>query len=278
MLKTFNRALEVADGLQSDYVRLLYYEFSDKLQDDYKSYESVRLCTILEGVKHVSINNEKQFSYNKDSVLLLPPHSSVNMNIESQTKALVLELNEKLITEIKHRTFGEEASEIHENRFFIGNNNEDINNCLFRINKTAASNNKDKQYLLDILARELTTYIIRYTGARQIINNQANTISAKAIVMMREHLTPPISLQYIAFTLNISLATLSNKFKKEIGISPSVFYNHLKLQEAQKLLLNKNVNETSWDLGFENVSHFIRLFTKTYGITPLQWKTQKESY
>ncbi|MFA8298674.1 MAG: helix-turn-helix domain-containing protein [Hyphomicrobiales bacterium] len=276
MLRTFNRALEVADGLQSDFVRLLYYEFNDKFQDNYKSYESVRLCTILDGVKHVSINDGEQFSYDKNQLLLLPPHSTVYMDIERHTKALVLELNDKLITEIKHKTFVDEASEIDENKFFVGANSAEINNCLTRINTTAISPNRDKQYLLDTLARELTIYITRSSGARQILNNEANTISAKAIAMMREHLTPPVSIQYIAFTLNISVAFLSNKFKKEIGITPSTFYNNLKLQKAKNLLLNKNVNETSWELGFENVSHFIRLFTKVYGITPLQWKVQKQ--
>lgn len=274
MLKTFNRALEIADGLQSDFVRLLYYEFSDNFQDDYKSYESVRLCTILDGTKHVSINNAEAFSYDKNNLLLLPPHSSVNMNIESQTKALVLELNDKLITEIKQRTYGEEASEIDGNKFFMGANNGDINNCLYRINRTAISDNKDKQYLLDLLARELTTYVVRDSGARQIINNQVNTISSKAIAMMREHITPPVSLQYIAFTLNASIAFLSNKFKKEVGVPPSSFYNHIKLQEAKKLLLEKNVNETAWSLGYENVSYFIRLFSQAFGVTPLQWKSQ----
>ena len=73
-----------------------------------------------------------------------------------------------------------------------------------------------------------------------------------------------------------SVPFLSKKFKDEIGMSPSVFYNNLKLQEAKNLLLSKNVNETSWNLGYENVSHFIRMFTRAYGVTPLHWKMEKE--
>lgn len=277
MLKTFNRSLEVADGLQSDLVKLLYYEFDSTFHDNYKSYDSVRLCTILEGEKHISINNKEEFTYNKDQLLLLPPHSTVHMDIENHTKALVLELNDKLISEVKHKTFSSESSEIDESKFFVGNNNGDISNCLQRINQTASSQNKDKQYLLDLLAQELTVYLVRNSGASQIINNQTNTISSKAIMMMRKNLTPPVSINYIAFSLNISVPFLSKKFKDEIGVSPSIFYNNLKLQEAKKLLLSKNVNETSWNLGFENVSHFIRLFTRAYGITPLQWKREKEN-
>lgn len=275
MLTTFNRLLEVTDGIQSDFLKLLYYEFEGNFHDDYNSYESLRLCTILEGEKHVAINSREKFSYSKDHLLLLPPHSTVHMSIKSQTKALVLELNDKLVSEVKCKTFLSESSKIDENKYFIGPNRGEINNCLQRINNVAISKDKNKQYLLDLLAQELTTYIIRHSAASQIINNQANTLSAKAILMMRKHLSPPISINHIAYVLNISVPVLSKKFKNEIGISPSAFYNNLKLQEARKLLLSKNVNETAWILGFENVSHFIRLFAKTFGMTPLQWKKSK---
>ena len=81
---------------------------------------------------------------------------------------------------------------------------------------------------------------------------------------------PPAALS----AKNVSVPILSKRFKNEIGVSPSAYYNKLKIEEAKHLLLQKNVNETSWDLGYENVSHFIRLFTKAFGVTPLHWKRE----
>ncbi|NOQ24987.1 MAG: AraC family transcriptional regulator [Bacteroidales bacterium] len=276
MLNTFNRLLEVADGLQSNLVKLLYYEIDGDFNDFYKSYESLRLCTILEGEKHVCLNNKEEFTYTKDRLLILPPYSTVHMDIQKHTKALVLELNDRLISEVKLKTFTSESLEIDENKFYLGPNNGDVKNCLQRIHNIAISQDRNKQYLLDLLAQELTAYVVRESGASQIINNEINTLTSKAIMLMRENLSPPISINDIAYTLNISVPFLSKKFKNQVGISPSIFYNNLKLQEAKKLLLSKNVNETSWNLGYENVSHFIRLFTRAFGFTPLQWKIEND--
>ena len=166
--------------------------------------------------------------------------------------------------------------EIDENNFYLGPNNGDVNGCLSRIHNVAVSKDKNKQYLLDLLAQELTTYVVRESGASQIINNEVKTLTSQALAIMRENLTPPISINEIAYDLNISVPFLSKKFKDEIGLTPSYLYNNLKIHKATQLLLSKNVNETSWALGYENVSHFIRLFTKAYGVTPLNWKLERE--
>lgn len=274
MLNSFKKSLEITDGLQTDLVKLLYYEFDDNFHDNYNTYENTRLCTILEGEKQVEINSKGKFTYTKDKLLLLPPHSTVHMDIKNHTKALVLELNDKLISEVKQKTFSSEDYEIDENMFFIGSNSGDIHNCLQRINSIAISQDKDKQYLLDLITQELVTYMVRDTVASKIIYNQANSLSSKAILMMKENLTPPISINYIAYTLNVSVPIFSKRFKDAVGVSPSTYYNRLKIEKAKKLLLHKNVNETSWNLGYENVSHFIRLFSKAFGVTPLHWKRE----
>ena len=45
----------------------------------------------------------------------------------------------------------------------------------------------------------------------------------------------------------------------------------LKLNEAKNMLKFKNVTEVSMALGYDNISHFIKLFKKYYGITPKQY-------
>ena len=47
-----------------------------------------------------------------------------------------------------------------------------------------------------------------------------------------------------------------------------------RLEHAKYLLelTDKNINEVTFETGFENASHFIKIFKKTYGITLLQLK------
>ena len=47
----FDRNLELSDGLETEYLRLLYYDFNKYYNDIYKSYEYKRLCTIINGEK-----------------------------------------------------------------------------------------------------------------------------------------------------------------------------------------------------------------------------------
>ena len=53
----FDRQLELADGIETEYLRILYYTFEKNYNDTYKSYEYKRLCTIVDGEKNVRINN-----------------------------------------------------------------------------------------------------------------------------------------------------------------------------------------------------------------------------
>lgn len=84
VMNNFDRHIELSDGLETDYVRLLYYEFDHYYKDFYKSYEYYRLCTILNGSKHIEVNNKENFIYNKDEYVVLPASvCGINGNFRS---------------------------------------------------------------------------------------------------------------------------------------------------------------------------------------------------
>jgi AraC-like DNA-binding protein len=57
------------------------------------------------------------------------------------------------------------------------------------------------------------------------------------------------------------------------GITPKEYITNQKLAQAKEMLKNQNVTEVAYDLGYENISHFIALFKAKYGITPKQYKS-----
>ena len=89
--------------------------------------------------------------------------------------------------------------------------------------------------------------------------------------MMRDSICEKITITDIAQKLNMSVSNFSSKFKNEVGISPNIYLRRLKLNEAKNMLKFKNVTEVSMALGYDNISHFIKLFKKYYGITPKQY-------
>jgi len=67
---------------------------------------------------------------------------------------------------------------------------------------------------------------------------------------------------------------LSRCMKKYFGISVTEYINALKINYASNLLLRSNTPIISicFDSGFQNVSHFNRVFKKEYGISPREFR------
>ena len=100
MLNDFDRRLETLEGFETDYVRLLYYDLPKNFSSLYRTYNYTRFCTIVSGEKHVRLDNENEFTYGKDNYLLLPANTTVQMDMDVHTRALVFELNDDLIKDV----------------------------------------------------------------------------------------------------------------------------------------------------------------------------------
>jgi len=70
--------------------------------------------------------------------------------------------------------------------------------------------------------------------------------------------------------LGLSKSQLYRKSIDIIGLSPSDFLTEIRLNNAIKLLQkeNKNISETSYELGFTNPSYFTKCFKKRYSVSP----------
>ena len=73
---------------------------------------------------------------------------------------------------------------------------------------------------------------------------------------------------------NRSKSYISHMFKKTYGVTLSQYCNNLKLEDSKELLSNTDlsVTEVAFQVGFNDVSHFISTFNKKFGITPLQYR------
>lgn len=71
-----------------------------------------------------------------------------------------------------------------------------------------------------------------------------------------------------------SASHISHLFKKNSGMTLRAYCNKLKLENAERLLVTTNMSVTriALDSGFGDVSHFINLFKKKYGLSPLAYR------
>lgn len=277
MLTNFNRDLELTDGLETDFMRLLYYDLSPQFNSVYKSYEYSRLCTIIEGRKHVSVNDGAQFTYNPGKFIVLPPHSNIRMDIDVPTKALVFELNSELLKKVSEKIcieYNVDFDSVVADKFFLGNFSQNMTSCIDKIACTSTEANRNKEFLLDLYAQELVYNLVQIKGIQQILNIDSDNPVQKAIRFMQQNYNHAISMKQLSADLNMSEANFCQYFKKITGVTPKDYLTNLKLSKARDMIRNGSVTDAAMDLGYENISHFITLFKEKYGITPKQY--QKE--
>jgi AraC family cel operon transcriptional repressor len=72
---------------------------------------------------------------------------------------------------------------------------------------------------------------------------------------------------------------LTRCMKSFYGITPTVYINSLRLQEAARLLTvsEKTILEIIYETGFNNTSHFNKLFKEKYGVTPSVYRKRNRS-
>lgn len=279
MLTNFNRNLELVDGLETDYLKLLYYDLP-RLSSDYRSYEYSRLCTLLEGSKRVTLNNDTHFTYTPGQFILLPPYSSVHMDIDTPTKALVFELNDDLLKKVNEKIsldIDADYDSLSRDRFFRGDMDGDLGLCLNKTMGIFSLPDKNKKFLLDLCAQELVYYLIKIKGIQQILHYEPSNPVCRSMKYIQENIMKPLNIGQLAYDLNMSETNFYNSFKKVVGTTPKEYITNLKMIKARELLKDRNVTEVAFDLGYENISHFIALFKNKYGITPKQYQSIGET-
>jgi AraC-like DNA-binding protein len=74
--------------------------------------------------------------------------------------------------------------------------------------------------------------------------------------------------------LAIGYSKFRKLFKRSTGKSPNQYHINLRLDKAKELLstTNLNVTEVAYQLGFDSVFYFSRLFKKKNGVSPKSFR------
>jgi AraC-like DNA-binding protein len=86
-----------------------------------------------------------------------------------------------------------------------------------------------------------------------------------------------LSVEQLASLAGFSVSTFKRKFDEAYKCSPKRWIQEKRLNEAKTLLefSDRSISEVGYEVGFENISHFIQSFKAKFGITP---KALKEGF
>ena len=99
----------------------------------------------------------------------------------------------------------------------------------------------------------------------------------RAVLFMEGNWQLKLRLRQIANSVGLSPSRLSTLFLKDLEVSPMRHLKTLRMQEARALLRSStlNVKEIAAHAGFNDVSHFIRDFSRLYGRAPTTIRNNK---
>ena len=91
---------------------------------------------------------------------------------------------------------------------------------------------------------------------------------------LQEHLTEEISLSVLAEEFHLNPQYISQLFKSEIGVNFLTYLTNLRMERAKKLLLTTalSIAEVSEQSGYADYRVLTKVFKKTEGITPSQYR------
>ena len=97
----------------------------------------------------------------------------------------------------------------------------------------------------------------------------------------RDHYNEEISIEQYAASRNMSTSWFGKSFTEAAGESPKKYITDLRMRNAQVLLETSDatVAEISRIVGYENPMYFSRLFRKSKGLSPANYrKVYREHY
>lgn len=96
----------------------------------------------------------------------------------------------------------------------------------------------------------------------------------RAIRLMEQSLEAPMSSTELADEIGLSPRQMERLFRKYLNETPSQYYQALRLDKAQKLLLlsDLSVMEISLACGYSSASHFSRVFRNAMGVSPYNFR------
>ncbi len=135
-----------------------------------------------------------------------------------------------------------------------------------------------KQYeavvrLLHIFAQHLSLV------SNQLLVQQAHAeppMIALAKQFIREHQGEELSLSAVAKAVNTSTFYFCKMFKRATSLHFTQYLSRVRIEKAKNLLLNPNlrVSEIAYEVGFQSLTHFNRVFKKVVGESPTAYRKQ----
>lgn len=132
------------------------------------------------------------------------------------------------------------------------------------------------RHLGPLIQREMMYYLLTSAAGRRLreiaVPDSGSYRAAKAIRWIQEHYAGPLRIDDLAAHVGLGVSTLHKHFRDMTAMSPLNYQKHLRLLEAQRLLVTERMEAAAaaWQVGYESASQFNRDYKRLFGDPPMR--------
>jgi AraC-like DNA-binding protein len=150
---------------------------------------------------------------------------------------------------------------------------EQLREAYFGTRVVTAKQHQSIVRLLAIFAQHLSMV------SNQIVVQQVNSelpVITRAKEFIQQNQGEELSLSMVARAVNTSTFYFCKLFKKATGLNFTDYVSRVRIEKAKNLLLNPHlrISEIAYEVGFQSLTHFIRVFKKILGQSPTEYRSQ----
>jgi transcriptional regulator GlxA family with amidase domain len=128
-------------------------------------------------------------------------------------------------------------------------------------------------------AREMVVYLKRSGGQEQYseplrFQSEASDRLGDLVAWMTAHPTAEMSVDTLARRASLSPRQFFRRFKEQFGLSPAVFVETVRLNEARRRLSQgeASIDQVAESVGFTGSDSFRRAFRRRFRVTPTRFR------
>lgn len=244
------------------------------------------VCRMLDGFKIMQIDQGNPFPFRPGESMLVPPRKHLAIEFpfadaDHPTSCMCIEIDRDKVDHIigrindfRRRAGLRKDVALNWSEFALYRDEQNIDAQFDRLMNLYINDHSEfRDVLIDANLNELVVRLLQSQAKRLLIENRGNVPDTKLDEVANSLAQRPegrLDPEQLARAAGMSTATFFRHFRTKFGTTPAKFVNQARIQRARVLLAasGASVTEVAFDVGFQSVGHFVRVFKKTTGETP----------